>query len=519
MDTILNDLKDLSASDLEKFVQAAETLIKNKNSPQKTSPQGDHPSVESLSEYFKESGIDDSIVDDAMAEIKDISDRFIKQKMAHRPTLLVIGVRYYFSKNTESNLVPVPFSDAPKVAALVNAFNHKYGTNYNSVLANRYKDRNCFLPWHKDDERMLDPNHPIGSFSDGAWRRFQVSANEKKDEAIFEYLLAARSFLVMKPGFQRHFYHQLAEGRKKFENETGRRENLTFHKVLDEFTDHPPDSQASIPIQPATQENETKEMSALDVLEDIVKNKKVLDMVEEEDEESVTEGAEVTVKDKLLDEKLSNEEKTAIERQRKSKLKKPVIEHSAKRKGNKCDTIVFGSSLVKELKPDLLAKYGQTFTVVSRSSAHISDIAEDIKVVKDTVDCKSVKNLFFVCGGNDVENLPEAHTLDGIFQDFAQLFDLAKETFPNAKVNVISLIPRRVNNLGQEHVYRMHDVNQYLSDICKKLGMRFVNVYSCFIRRNGRLNKKCFNGSLIHFSPTGNSVLGKFIIAVTYRPR
>jgi len=532
METILDDLKNLSASDLQSFIQRAETLMTNKCSPTKSPLPDNHPSVESLCDYYNECGIDTNIVDEAMSEIKALESG-LKKQGSFRPTLLVIGVRYYFSYHTELNLVPVPFSKSPKVHALVLAYNQKFGTSYNSVLVSHYRECRVFLPWHKDDEHMLDPEHPIGSLSDGAWRRFQVAVTKGQHaKVIHEYLLAARSFLVMKPGFQTHFYHQLAKGRSsKFKNEGGTRDNLTMRKVLDKFIDNTPEQSPSTVLSDPSVESpvaEPKEESSSDITTDEpIKTKDVVRKVHFASED-IREKVHFASEDIREKESAATtgydheaEAKAANDRRAKSSKKKVVIEMSTKLKDNECDAIVFGSSLVKDLEPDLLSKYGKSFTVLSRSSAHISDIAVDIKTVRDKaiVDVNSVKNVFLVCGGNDVENLPGDESLDNIFDDFKHLFALAKETFSNARINVLSLMPRRVNKYGQEHVYLMHDVNQFLSDNAKTFGVRFVNVYSCFIRRNGRLNLKCFNNSKIHFSKTGNSVLGKFIIAVTYRPR
>jgi len=197
MDTLLNDLKNLKADELEHFIQHIMTLKTNKESgpdPSATSTE-DFPSVESLCEFFRESGIEDSIIDDALVEIKNLKEFFVKSDTSHRPTVLVIGAQYYYSKDTKVDLKPVPFSQAPMTEKLVNAFNLKFDTSYNSVLVNHYHNMNAMIPWHKDDEKMLDPNHPIGSLSDGAWRRFQVSRDKsKKKKCIMEYLLTTRSF-------------------------------------------------------------------------------------------------------------------------------------------------------------------------------------------------------------------------------------------------------------------------------------------------------------------------------------
>jgi len=188
------------------------------------------------------------------------------------------------------------------------------------------------------------------------------------------------------------------------------------------------------------------------------------------------------------------------------------------------DTIIFGSSLIKNLDVGLLSKYGKKFEVLDHSGAHVEDIIKDIsKARTGGYLLEKISTVFLVVGGNDVENLARDSSLKYIFEDFENLFKCARDTFPNAKINVMSLIPRRVNKCGLEHVHLMHDVNDFLLKSCKELGLRFVNIYSFFIRRNGKLNRKLYKGvyknDYVHFSIKGNAVLAKVIIAVTHRPR
>jgi len=516
MDTLLNDLKNLKAVELEHFIQHIMTLKTNKESgpdPSATSTE-DSPSVESLCEFFRESGIEDSIIDAALDEISKLKKRFKKSKTPYRPSVLVIGAQYYYSKDTKVDLKPVPFSQAPMTEKLVIAFNLKFGTSYNSVLVNHYRSKDVMIPWHKDDETMLDPNHPIGSLSDKAWRRFQVSLNKDKTKSIHEYLLTSRSFLVMKPGFQQHFFHQLAAGRSEYENERGERDNITLRKVLIQVPEQHTEAKPEVPRDSPTPASQT--------LSTVVEVPEVEDVVPEQvtaeaavHEEAVPEQAVIeTPAPKLSSEPLNTSELTKEGEPVKEKVKKVKFEPGV------VDTIIFGSSLIKNLDVGLLSKYGKKFEVLEHSGAHIEDIIKDISKAKtDGYLLEKISNVFLVVGGNDVENLASDCSLKWIFEDFKELFKCARETFPNAKINVMSLIPRRVNECGLEHVHLMHDVNDFLLKSCKELGLRYVNIYTFFIRRNGRLNRKLYKNDYVHFSVKGDAVLAKVIIAVTHRPR
>ena len=75
----------------------------------------------------------------------------------------------------------------------------------------------------------------------------------------------------------------------------------------------------------------------------------------------------------------------------------------------------------------------------------IGDIYEDIERVRDTgnYDITYVTNVFLVCGGNDVENIKHDKDITFVYDDFEDIVYRIKETFPNAKINIFSLIPRK----------------------------------------------------------------------------
>ena len=96
--------------------------------------------------------------------------------------------------------------------------------------------------------------------------------------------------------------------------------------------------------------------------------------------------------------------------------------------------------------------------------------------------------------------------------------DYTKHSFPNACLNVISLIPRRTKY--STHSKNMHAVNDWLGAMCKEYNARFVNIFSFFIdKKSHDLNYKLFQRDELHLSDIGDSVLAKVLIAVANKPR
>ena len=189
---------------------------------------------------------------------------------------------------------------------------------------------------------------------------------------------------------------------------------------------------------------------------------------------------------------------------------------------NTPDTIVFGSSLTKQLDDTLLSKYKKTFRVFSNSGAKVKDISNDVKWVKENgdLDLQNVSDVFFVCGGNDIENLQKESDIDDVFRDYENLINDAKDAFPVAKINIVSLIPRRARY--RAHINNMHEMNEWLEDFCHEHSFRFVNIFSHYILKLSDiwlLNRKLFNNRRLHFNKVGNSVLAKVLIGVANSPR
>ena len=100
------------------------------------------------------------------------------------------------------------------------------GTTFNSCLLNLYHNGNEGMGWHSDDEKALEKNAAIASFSLGAERKF--SFKHKNTKQALSILLENGSLLLMKGATQSHWFHSLPKSVKVSQP----RINLTFRTML-----------------------------------------------------------------------------------------------------------------------------------------------------------------------------------------------------------------------------------------------------------------------------------------------
>ncbi len=100
------------------------------------------------------------------------------------------------------------------------------GVDFNSVLANRYRDGRDAMGWHSDDEPELGRDPVIASLSLGATRRF-VLKHRRTPARKLALELPPGSLLVMAGTTQQHYRHALPRTAKP----VGERINLTFRHV------------------------------------------------------------------------------------------------------------------------------------------------------------------------------------------------------------------------------------------------------------------------------------------------
>ena len=107
--------------------------------------------------------------------------------------------------------------------------------DFNSVLANLYRDGRDSMGWHSDDERELGARPLIASLSLGATRRFVLKAKtahpelvEGRDPSLKRALeLPHGSLLLMRGATQANYRHALPRTAKP----VGPRINLTFRQI------------------------------------------------------------------------------------------------------------------------------------------------------------------------------------------------------------------------------------------------------------------------------------------------
>lgn len=101
------------------------------------------------------------------------------------------------------------------------------GVDFNSVLANLYRDGRDAMGWHSDDEPELGAAPVIASLSLGATRRFALKHRRDPGRRL-ALDLPHGSLLVMSGPTQRHYRHALPRTTRP----VGARINLTFRQIL-----------------------------------------------------------------------------------------------------------------------------------------------------------------------------------------------------------------------------------------------------------------------------------------------
>lgn len=120
-------------------------------------------------------------------------------------------------------MVPLPLTEElAHLSALCSRF---AGVEFNSVLANLYRDGQDCMGFHSDDEPELGHNPVIASLTLGATRRFDLI--HKKQAVKLQLDLPSGSLLVMQGTTQQHWQHGIA----RIKRPVAERINLTFRRI------------------------------------------------------------------------------------------------------------------------------------------------------------------------------------------------------------------------------------------------------------------------------------------------
>jgi alkylated DNA repair dioxygenase AlkB len=137
------------------------------------------------------------------------------------------GTAYVYSR---TRFEPQPWP--PALAALRMRVARACGADFNSVLANLFRDGRDAMGWHSDDEAELGPAPVIASLSLGAVRRFLFRPRHVRGVRpagrTLELALPHGSLLRMSGATQRYYEHALPRAARIREP----RINLTFRRIV-----------------------------------------------------------------------------------------------------------------------------------------------------------------------------------------------------------------------------------------------------------------------------------------------
>lgn len=127
---------------------------------------------------------------------------------------------------TYSGVRNIPLPWVPVLLSLRERLGQFTGRDFNSVLANLYRDGNDSVGWHADKEQELGVNPVIASLSFGDTRLFKLRHNKSRETV--DVPLAHGSLLLMAGCLQRCWRHCVPKTRR----EKSPRINLTFRTVV-----------------------------------------------------------------------------------------------------------------------------------------------------------------------------------------------------------------------------------------------------------------------------------------------
>lgn len=132
------------------------------------------------------------------------------------------GCNYRYSR---SLFEPLPWD--PELLKLKQRVSNFTQHQYNSVLANLYRNEKDSMGYHSDNEKELGPSPQIASISLGAEREIIFIHRNEKNRRV-QVSLTNGSLLVTKGCTQKYWKHGILKKRRPI----GKRINLTFRNIL-----------------------------------------------------------------------------------------------------------------------------------------------------------------------------------------------------------------------------------------------------------------------------------------------
>ena len=180
-------------------------------------------------EYFPnffESNLSDDFFEKLKNEIPWQQDKITVYGKTHQqPRLTALfgneGMPYSYS-----NIKMQPHHWTLPLQKIKSHIENVVGTNFTTVLLNRYRNGQDSNGWHADNEKELGTNPVIASISFGAERSFYLKHNTIQEQKL-KITLEHGSLLLMRGTTQHFWKHQIPKTTKPI----GERINLTFRVI------------------------------------------------------------------------------------------------------------------------------------------------------------------------------------------------------------------------------------------------------------------------------------------------
>ena len=361
--------------------------------------------------------------------------------------------------------------------------------SFNSVLLNKYENGSSNIPPHSDNERCIKPSSSILTVSLGATRTIKFQAINKAQGSELSITLQQGDAFFMSVESQKMFNHTIPRDYSK-----SMRISLTFRDLVDSST-----------IQKNTN-------SSLDSVSKIF-----LDL-------SATQ---------TLEEQTSNPDE----------LECPIppiisevspLPQSKSDHLHEIDTIYISSSMFADLDQSKLSSNDHNTAVFYYRGATAGGILRKLKNDSNflSIDPGKVKQVFLLCGTNDVDNILHIKTnmhssinvtsenyddnrLNQSMNDIKQLIEYLHLWNSCTKINVLNLLPR--NSIVRNTV--INRLNQGIFNVCSQLKnyANFINTeFNVNLFSNSDGHRKCYffkhNGSdNVHLNILGIVRLGRHL--------
>lgn len=389
------------------------------------------------------------------------------------------------------------FNEYPTIEKLCNQINQENNSNLNSCLVTYYPSGKSSLGIHADNEPNMDSTEPISVLSVGTAREIDFIKKYERSMAQPELTVIAKggSMYTMLPLCQDMFRHRVNSDN----NIKAWRVCLSFRRML-------------------TLEELEKNNACVKIVKPA--NDIVVGNTMEHLKSTLSSSGSITPNFLSRSEPRKNADKNKfnvshIEAHRFNldTTRSVIGEHYG-------TTVLFGTSISKHIKSNLLEGRYNNFINLSKSGAKISDIENQLDEFTFTHHLAGdVRKIIFNFGTNDVVQCRyNRQGKSKIFKCKEHVFNLISRTrnlFPEANIYIIPVLPMK--NLYHYTVPNVLNFNQFLEEAATQFVCVYLDCVRYFLTYDlYDINRYLYSWDGLHLNGKGLKILGNWIYNTVY---